>query len=280
VVVKPVDIAPGKNGAVLTLADGTQVVLDSLHNGVIANQKGGQVLLKEGKLAYEPDGSGEVAYNTMTTPKGRQFQVTLPDGTKVWLNAASAVTYPTVFTGKERVVKVTGEVYFEVTKNVKMPFRVNVNNKAEIEVLGTHFNVNGYADESKISTTLLEGSVRVTVNSAIRPVVTLKPGQQAQITNGISQAEGTGIKVIENADSEKILAWKNGLFNFNGASLQEVMRQLKRWYDIDVVYEKGIPNITFWGEITRGVSLNDLLIGLEKTGVHFRMEGRKLVVMP
>lgn len=269
IAVKPVVILPGKNGAVLTLADGRQVVLDSLGNGVVANQNGSQVLLKEGTLAYESAGAakGEVAYNTMTTPKGRQFKITLPDGTGVWLNAASSISYPTAFTGNERKVTVTGEVYFEVVKNPRMPFKVSVNNKAEVEVLGTHFNVNAYSNESAVKTTLLEGSVKVRYNNT----VILKPGQQA-----IGDSQLT----IANADVEQVMAWKNGLFNFEGASFKEIMQQLERWYNIEVVYEKGIPDIEFEGKMTRDVPLNDLLKMLERSDIHFRIEGQKLLVQP
>ncbi|SEW14918.1 FecR family protein [Chitinophaga arvensicola] len=267
------DIAPGKEGAVLTLADGSQVVLDSLGNGLVTTQNGTQVVLKSGQLSYDPTGtSGEaVAYNTIRIPKGRQFQLTLPDGSNVWLNAASSLRYPTAFTGKEREVEVTGEAYFEVTKNPSMPFKVNVNNKATIEVLGTHFNVNAYDNEVNIKTTLLEGSVKV--RKAAQSKV-LQPGQQAQIN------PGKDITVTNHADTEKVMAWKNGVFNFEGSSLEEIMRQLERWYDIEVVYEKGIPNIEFTGEMTKGISLKGVLIALEKSDVHFRLEGRKLIVLP
>jgi transmembrane sensor len=278
VVVKPVVIPPGKNGAVLTLADGKQVVLDSLGNGVVADQNGTQVLLKEGTLAYESTAAkGEVAYNTMTTPKGRQFKITLPDGTGVWLNAASSISYPTVFTGNERKVTVTGEVYFEVVKNPRMPFKVSVNNRAEIEVLGTHFNVNAYSNEPAVKTTLLEGSVKVvkreTANGKENAII-LKPGQQAALE------PHSPLTIDHSPDLEQVMAWKNGLFNFEGASFKEIMQQLERWYDIEVVYEKGIPDIEFEGKMTRDVPLNDLLKMLERSDIHFRIEGRKLIVRP
>ncbi|MEZ2443451.1 FecR family protein [Chitinophaga sp. RCC_12] len=275
---KPTDIAPGREGAILTLADGSRVALDSLHNGVIAKQNGTQLVLANGQLAYDPAGApnGEIVFNTMSTPKGRQFRVTLPDGTQVWLNAASSIRYPTLFSGQERKVAVTGEAYFEVAKNAAMPFRVSVNNKAEIEVLGTHFNVNAYENEQTIATTLLEGSVRVAAFSNGRQPgnVVLRPGQQAQIES----AAKTGIRVIENANTDKVMAWKNGIFYFDGVSFAEIMRQMERWYDIEVVYEKGVPDIAFEGEMTKDVSLNGLLVMLGRTGIHFRLEGRKLIV--
>lgn len=287
------EIRPGKDGAILTLADGTQVVLDSLGNGVIASQNGAKAVLKDGGLTYDPTGNttGETVYNTMSTPKGRQFHVTLPDGTQVWLNSASSISYPTVFAGGERMVSASGEAYFEVAKNAKMPFKVNVNNKAEVKVLGTHFNMNAYDNEESITTTLLEGSVTVTVASD-RPQAILKPGQQAQIFVGQKTRQGMSnkpadaatasgkIKVIDNADIDKVMAWKNGFFNFEGATLEEVMRQLERWYDIDVVYEKNIPDIEFGGKLTKDISLTGLLNALERSDVNFRIEGRKLTVLP
>lgn len=294
------EIAPGRNGAVLTLSDGSQVVLDSLGNGVVATQNGAQITLGGDQLVYgEATGkaTGSIAYNIMTTPKGRQFRLLLPDGTKVWLNAASSLKYPTAFAGKERKVEVTGEAYFEVAKDAKMPFRVNVNNKAEVEVLGTHFNVNAYTNEASINATLLEGSVSVTrytsanrnppVGQPAQPLsqVILKPGQQAQLENVLtgqgSQPAFPSIRVVNSADVDRVMAWKNGLFNFEGASLEEVMRQLERWYDIDVVYEKGVPDIRFVGKMKKNIPLKDLLEILERTRVHFRLENEKrLVVIP
>lgn len=272
---KAADIAPGRNGAVLTLADGSQVVLDSLGNGVIATQKGAKVLLTAGRLSYTPLQGDGVDYNRITTSKGRKFRLVLPDGTGVWLNAASSLRYPTAFTGKTRQVEISGEAYFEVAENANMPFHVNVNGNINIEVLGTHFNVNAYENEQHINTTLVQGRIKVSTATAAASVI-LEPGQQAQTGHRLAK----DIKVVSNADIEKTTAWKDGLFNFNGATLQEVMRQLERWYDIEVVYEKGTPNITFWGKMTKDISLNGLLIGLEQSGVHLRLEGRKLIVLP
>lgn len=289
VVAKTVDIAPGEDGAILTLSDGRQIVLDSLGNGVIALQNGSQAVIKNGELIYDltGDATGEIVYNTMSTPKRRQFRLLLPDGTKVWLNAASSISYPTVFTGKERRVEITGEAYFEVAKNIKMPFRASVKNKAEIEVLGTHFNVNAYENEASINTTLLEGSVVVSSDQQqkVKQTVVLKPGQQAQLTNvkyGSEKAATTktAIKIISDTDIEKVMAWRNGLFNFEDATLEEIMRQLERWYDIEVVYEKNVPNIALTGELTRGVTLKGLLPALGKMGVNYRLEGRKLTILP
>ncbi len=275
-----IDVAPGKEGAILTLDDGSTIVLDSLGNGLVTTQNGSKILLKNGQLIYNKDGSvnGQVAYNKMTTPKGRQFQLVLPDGSKAWLNAASSLRYPVVFTGNERKVEVTGEVYFEVAKNAKMPFRVKINDETEVEVIGTQFNVNCYKNEANINTTLLEGSVQI-MNGDEKAVI--KPGQQAQVGGQSQITNEHRIKIVNDVDVEKVMAWKNGVFNFQDATLEEVMRQLERWYDIDVKYEKGVPPLEFMGKMGRDLSLSEVLRGLEISEVHFRIEeGRKLVVTP
>jgi ferric-dicitrate binding protein FerR (iron transport regulator) len=213
-------------------------------------------------------------YNTMSTPKGRQYHLTLPDGTKVWLNAASSIKYPTAFSGNERSVQISGEAYFEVAKNSSQPFRVAVDNGMKIDVLGTSFNVNAYEDDDNSYTTLIDGAVRVTAAEAGNSMI-LKPAQQAV------QAPGSVLSVNSNVDVEKVMAWKNGVFNFENASLADVMKEIERWYDIDVVYKNGIPDIKFWGKITKDVSLSGILIALEKTKVHFKLENnRTLVVLP
>lgn len=265
------EIEPGRQGAILTLADGSEVLLDTANNGYIADQGGVRALLKDGRLAYNPQGTATAtgAYNTVTTPKGRQFSLILPDGSQVWLNAASSIRYPTVFTGNERNVEITGEVYFEVTAQRGMPLRVKINGGTDIEVLGTRFNVNAYQDEPTIKTTLLEGAVRV---NATKHKQMLKPGQQAQIsTSG-------NINVISNTDMEKVIAWKNGFFNFDGADLKTVMGQLERWYNIQVKYEGRIPGLKFEGELSRDLQLVQVLKILEKVEVKFRLEGSTLIV--
>lgn len=266
------DIAPGRQGAVLTLSNGTQVVLDSLGNGLVATQNGTQVVLRSGQLVYHSSQAAAPAYNTMSTPRGRQFQVTLPDGTQVWLNSASSITYPTVFAGRERKVAVKGEVYFEVVKDATRPFRVDVNGRETVEVLGTHFNVNAYDNESSLNTTLLEGAVRITLPTVAHTAeVILKPGQQARLAGRLS--------VKTDVDMDKVMAWKNGTFNFDGVNMEEAMRQLERWYDIEVVYENGVPEIPFAGEISRNVGLAGLLKLLGGTALKFRIEdGRKLII--
>ncbi|WP_165798547.1 FecR family protein [Chitinophaga costaii] len=264
-------IAPGKNGAVLTLANGQQLVLDSLHNGVIATQQGAKVLLQNGQLTYDPTGeTTDVAYNMIATPRGRQFQVTLPDGTKAWLNAASSIRYPTVFHTPERSVQITGEVYFEVAQNEKQPFSILINEDTKIEVLGTHFNVNAYADEKTVKTTLLEGAVKVSLHAAN---LVLKPGQQAQtLPNGL-------IKLLPNVDTEEAIAWKNGLFQLNSADVPAIMRQLSRWYDVEITYEDGIPNGHISGKVPRDMNLSEVLKVLELSGLHFKITGKNITVL-
>ena len=278
------DIAPGRNGAVLTLADGSKVQLDSMASGTITMEAGTRIQLENGKITYNKGANAtDIRYNTMTTPNGRQFTVVLPDGTKVWMNAASSLRYPTVFTGTERRVEITGEAYFEVAKNAAMPFRAVVNKSTEVEVLGTAFNINSYGDEKEIRATLVEGAVKVITDNYAENNISsriLKPGQQARISR--AETNRGMLTVTDNVDIGKVIAWKNGLFNFNGVKLEDAMKQLARWYDIEVVYEKGIPDIKpFYGEISRDVSLAGLLKGLDGAGVHFRIEeGRKLVINP
>lgn len=275
---KHMDIMPGQAGAVLTLADGSEVLLDTVRNGVVARQGNAEVKVINGVLYYEGN-AATVLYNTMHTPRGRKYRITLPDGTLVWLNAASSIRYPTMFADHERKVEVTGEVYLEVAKQTdpangkRVPFLVSINNKATVEVLGTHFNIKAYEEESSINTTLLEGKVKVTGKNNEEAV--LAPGQQAQIT----QQGNEVIRIVKAADVEQVIAWKNDLFNFEGASLEEAMHQLERWYDISVSYENGIPDVKLRGEMTQGVKLNELLIALEQLGLHYKLEGSKLLIL-
>ncbi len=270
VALSPANIQPGKDGAILTLENGSQVLLDTVQNGVVALQGGATAIVKNGTLVYEKNNETEAVYNTMSTPKGRQYKMQLADGTMVWLNSASSIKYPVIFNKEERYVEVSGEVYFEVAKNKKQPFKVNVSNRMNVEVLGTHFNINAYDNEPDINATLLEGSVKVADKNNN---VILKPGQQALLNNRPE------IIVRKAVDLDQIMAWKNGLFNFEGLSFEEAMNQLERWYNIQVVYEKNVPDIRFGGKLQRSLSLNDLLDILEKTGVKFKLEeGRKLLV--
>ncbi|PWV45404.1 FecR family protein [Chitinophaga sp. S165] len=268
------DISPASNKATLKLADGSTVTLDSAGRQVL-QQGGATVQQSGGQIVYVVKNNNEpLRYNTLTTPRGGQFKVKLPDGTDVWLNAASSLRYPTVFSGGERRVEVTGEAYFEVASLAEKPFRVSVNGQTEIEVLGTHFNVNAYLNERSLQTTLLEGSVRVKQGNE---KIILQPGQQARV--GQQDNTTQQLTLVKDPDIEKVMAWRHGVFNFDGATLEEVMKQLERWYDIDIVYEKGIPDIRFGGELNKNINLQDLLVILEKTEVHFRLEGgRKLIV--
>ncbi|SHN39602.1 FecR family protein [Chitinophaga sp. CF418] len=266
------DATPGVTGAVLTLDDGSQVVLDSTGNGVIANQNGTKVLLRKGQLDYESGSpSAGISYNTMTTPRGRQFKLVLPDGTKVWLNAASSLKYPTAFTGNERKVEITGEAYLEVAQNADKPFILSAANNVTVKVLGTSFNVNAYADENAVHTMLVSGSVQVAAINGDAPV-TLQPGKQAIIQ------KRSGKLSIQPADEEQVLAWKNGYFYFDRADIQTIMRQISRWYDVEVEY-KEIPDKKFSGTIPRNVNASQVFKILELTGnVHFNIEGNKVTV--
>ncbi|MET0465008.1 MAG: FecR domain-containing protein [Chitinophagaceae bacterium] len=267
-------IEAGKDGAILTLADGRTMILDSLGNGVLTTQSGSAVVLENGQLSYNKNDHAvtEMAFNTITTPKGRQFRLQLEDGTRVWLNAASSLKYPAAFTGSDRRVEITGEAYFEVAKDQRRPFHVKLTDDTEIEVLGTQFNVNSYSNEASINTTLLEGSVQIN-NRNGKTVIT--PGQQAQVFAGAD-----AVKVLNAVNTGRITAWKDGVFNFENASLFEVMRQLERWYDIEVEYDKGVQNYEFFGKMGRDLSLQDVLRGLEMNEVNFKVEGRKIVVTP
>jgi transmembrane sensor len=250
-------------------------------NGVVANQSGSSVTLNDGKLEYEKSGVGSlepgVKYNTLTTPRGRQFQLVLPDGSKVWLNAASSITYPTVFAANERKVKIIGEVYFEVFKDQSKTFVVDVDGKQTVEVLGTHFNINSYTDEDAIRTTLLEGKVKVSATGSRLPTIDsrlLSPGQQASLQHD-------QLTTSNNVDLDQTMAWKNGTFSFRDADLPAVMRQLARWYNVDVEYRGAIPKDRFDGDIGNTLTLDQVLKGLAKTRIHYQIEqGNKLIILP
>lgn len=267
------DAKPGTQGAILTLSNGQNVVLDSQRSGLVAQQGSANVVLANGRLSYEKNRNTEeiIGYNTMSTPRGKEYQLTLPDGTKVWLNAASSIKYPVAFKGMERRVEVTGEAYFEVAQDKAKPFYVDFA-KGEVKVLGTHFNINAYSDEPAANTTLLEGKIAVTAKGKQAVV---NPGEQASVNNS------TGMLATESrVDLDQVMAWKNGTFEFDRTGLQAVMRQLSRWYDVDIVYEGKVPDIRFWGEIKRDLNLSEVLAVLSKMGVHFRLEDKKLIVMP
>jgi len=268
------DIAPGKDGAVLTLSNGQQIVLDNAANGQLAIQGNVAVTKENGQLLYEnKQASTEktVVYNTLSTPRGRQFELTLPDGTSVWLNAGSSITYPTSFSGQTRSVTTTGEVYFEVAKNPAQPFHVTVRD-IDITVLGTHFNINAYDNEGSIKTTLLEGSVKISKGGQAS---LLKPGQQAIVSN----ANNT-ITINDDADTELTMAWKNGFTSFKSADLKMIMRQVERWYDVDVSFEGNIPVRTFTADVARTAPVSEILKILEESKIHYRIEGKKIIIIP
>ena len=277
------DIAPGGNKAVLTLSDGSQVVLDDKGLGAITEQSGMVITKKaDGEIVYRSKSSehidfkGDPPHNTVSTPAGGQFQVVLPDGTKAWLNAASQITFPVKFTKGERKVKIAGEVYFEVANNKRLPFRVLAANQT-IEVLGTHFDVMAYEDEPNIKTTLLEGSVKVTYKGMSK---VLEPGQQSRAGKGSSLD-------VSFVNTEDAVAWKNGYFMFNNESLESIMRKVSKWYNVDVHYEGRRGNLNFGGMVSRSKNIGEVLKIMELTGkVKFKLipagnggEKRRLVVM-
>lgn len=275
------DIAPGGNKAILTLADGSSIVLDSASNGTIGQQGNIKVQkLDNGLLTYTINGkqvteSDEAFYNIISTPRGGQYHVILADGTTVWLNAASSIRFPVAFTGTERKVEITGEAYFEVAKNKAIPFKVKTAS-SEIEVLGTHFNVNAYNDEATQKITLLEGKVKISVPALAgnQSPKFLRPGQQAGIN------KGGKINVIDNADTEESVAWMHGHFQFKSADLKTILRQIARWYDVDVEY-KGNANLHFTGQLAKNENVSKVFEKLVLTGeVHFKIDGKRIIVSP
>ncbi len=261
------DIAAGKEGAILTLDDGRQVVLDNIQEGIVAKEGGATATVVNGSLQYKGN-AGSTMYNTMRTPKGRQYKLSLPDGSKVWLNAASSIRFPVAFNTHERKVEITGEVYLEVVPKAKQPFVVNIDQRVQVEVLGTSFNVNAYENENSIITTLIDGAVRV--KNKENETKILSPGQQAAIAKTIT---------VSSANIEGATAWMNGSFYFTHTNFSEVMRQIERWYDVEVVYEKGVPDIQLFGGVKRNLSLEGIIRGLRDMGVNLRLEeGRKLIV--
>jgi ferric-dicitrate binding protein FerR (iron transport regulator) len=269
------DVSPGGNKAVLTLSNGTKILLGNAANGTLAQQGNTKIIkLNNGQLSYSTstqssaDKDVVMQYNTLTTPRGGQYHVTLPDGTQVWLNAASSLHYPTTFLGKERKVEITGEAYFEVAHNADKPFKVEVNGM-QIEVLGTHFNINAYSDEPVMRTTLLQGSIKFISGNDTR---LLSPGQQIQV-----QPNGQ-IKRIKDADIEQTIAWKNGAFSFHNTSIYEIMRQISRWYNVDVNFNDSLK-LRLNGSIEREVKVSEVFKMIELTGeVKFNIEGRRITV--
>ena len=279
-VVAATDAQPGSNRAILTLSNGQQIDLDNSNNGVVASQGNMNVTkLADGQLAYDKASDERLAamlFNTLNTPRAGQFSLTLPDGSRVWLNNASSIRYPVSFTGATREVELTGEAYFEIAKDASHPFRVAVHKgdqTSTVEVLGTSFNVMAYDDETAERTTLVEGSVRFVHGDAS---AFLKPEEQSVLD------EKGSIKTLNHVNIAEITAWKNGYFHFDHSSLEATMRQLARWYDVDVQYEGKIEDQHFvgMGKIQRNLPLSDVLKGLESEYVHFQLVGRKLKVKP
>jgi len=279
-------IMPGSDKAILTLSDGTVIVLDSTSNGTLALQGNSKVIKLNDQVVYNNNQQAgtaiETTYNTLSTPRGGQYMLTLEDGTKVWLNAASSIKYPSAFNAGERTVELTGEAYFEVAKSPAKPFKVSVQGM-EIQVLGTHFNVMAYSDEAAVKTTLLEGSVKVsgtqprTINSSLRGTKqkpqTLLPGQQAQ------HNKAGELKIMNDVDLEQVVAWKNGYFQFNRDGIEVIMKQIARWYDVEISYEGKIAAREFGGKISRNSDIREILKVLELSNVHFRIEGKRIIVM-
>lgn len=263
-----IDLPPGSDQGILTLTDGSQIVLGSVSTGMLARQ--GNTLIQkieDGLVAYTgEDASLEPGLNTLTVPSGGKYSLVLPDGSRVWLNAESSINFPTAFSGRKRSVKISGEVYFDVAKDPARPFIVQVGNNRQIRVLGTQFNVNAYSDEEEITTTLLEGSVEILPGGNAGLAVRLKPGEQAAFS------ETGQISVRHGVNTDEIVAWKNGMFHFEKADIQSVMRQISRWYNVEVVYEGPLPNRSFSGKIDRQSNASEALDILRFTGLNFRID--------
>jgi ferric-dicitrate binding protein FerR (iron transport regulator) len=265
-------IKPGRNTAQLKLSDGSVIDLDQVNAGLISTLGRTRISKdRAGAIIYANNSRAvEDAKNTISVPVGGNYKVILPDGTAVWLNASSSLSYPLAFTGETRRVSLQGEAYFEVAKNPRMPFVVQVN-KMQVTVLGTHFNVNAYTEHAAVQTTLVEGSVRLSQGAK---QVTLKPGEQGNV-----DTESSEIRVAQ-ANTNKVLAWKNGYFMFQDDDIQDIMQQIARWYDLEVEYRGKPSNSRFGGIYSRNKDINELLKGLELTGlVHFKIEGRRVIVM-
>ncbi|MEP7143694.1 MAG: FecR domain-containing protein [Ferruginibacter sp.] len=262
--------APVKSKAILTLADGSKVELDSISNGTLAQQGNVRVVKQaDGQITYTGTGSEEL-FNTLNVPRGSKVvTIKLSDGTIVWLNSESSLRYPASFTGKERKVEITGEAYFEVAHDPSVPFIVK-KDAMEIKVLGTHFNINTYEEERINKVTLLEGSIKIAINNHARLI---KPGQQAQVNDEI--------KLVDGINTEEVMAWKNGLFQFGEkADLNIIMRKIARWYDVTVDYEGGVADQRFGGEIPMNSNLSQVLEILRTSGVKFTIDGKKVIVKP
>ncbi|NQV75056.1 MAG: FecR family protein [Bacteroidetes bacterium] len=271
-------ITPGYDKAILTLSDGTEIILEHAKNGILANQAGVSIQkTSDGELLYSfsnsantvtPKTKENVIYNKIETPIGGKYQVNLPDGSKVWLNSSSSLRFSALFNGDAREVELSGEAYFDVSKNKSKPFRVITKDQI-VEVLGTQFNINSYSDEGPIKTTLIEGSVKIIYKDK---VVLLSPGQQFQPKELVAA-------VVE-ADTEEVVAWKDGYFVFKNEDIRSIMRKLSRWYNVEVSYSGNIPEVGFGGNISRSKDISEVLDVLQLTNaIHFKVEGRRFTVM-
>jgi len=297
----PATVLPGGNKASLTLSNGSVINLVNAVDGKVAEEGNSRIIKRaNGELSYEPANDNKaltaVAMNTLSTPRGGQYKLVLPDGSKVWLNAASSITYPTQFAANERQVTITGEAYFEVAQahqkdagKERLPFIVTVQSPAgrklaQVHVLGTTFNIMAYADEGAIKTTLLKGKVKVAVPAAApgknEHVRLLTPGQQAQVPQTTGAAGNDSIRVIHLEDMETAFAWTNGFIPLKNSDLPSIMRALSRWYDIEVVYQGKIPDYTFGGSIPRTENFSSVLKILEYQGVHCKLQEHTLIVLP
>lgn len=286
-------IVPGSNKAILTLGDGKTIALATVQNGNLADQGYTQVTKTEGRLIYtkKPDSDGSLTskdiYNTVTTPRGGEYQITLPDGSKVWLNAASSLRFPIAFAGNERIVELTGEAYFEVnpqeqivvkgknaqnSKKSKTPFIVKINtpagNKNEVEVLGTHFNVMAYTDESAIKTTLVEGKVKVTSGNSIQ---TIRPGEQARLSEGNIS--------VKNVEATDVVSWTSGFIPVAGPDVEYTMRQIARWYDVQIIYEGKRPEGSFEGKLPRAASIENVIKLLNINNIKARLNEKERTII-
>ena len=277
------DIAAGSNKAILTLASGQQISLGDSARGPLTVEGNMQVIqLDSGQLAYVNAGKAAenaAGYNTLATPRGGQYKVTLPDGTRVWLNSASRLRYPTAFTGAMRKVELSGEAYFEVAKNSRQPFTVAAAGMA-VNVLGTDFNLNAYNDEDSIRTTLVDGAVRLVYSG---DALEIRPGEQGSLAldgkQGSRTRDGKRM-VVSHPDVQEVLAWKNGEFIFYSQPIQVIMRQVSRWYDVDIEYRGAPPTTLFTGDIARASKASALLDMLETVGdVHFEIGEHKIIVL-
>lgn len=269
---KQTDVGPGSFKAKLQLADGTSIVLDSAVLGELAREGNTTIIHKDGQLVYNEDGAeGEVVYNTVSTSRGETYSLTLADGSVVYLNSASSVRFPVAFSGTERRIEITGEAYFKVAKNVDEPFIVSINGM-DVQALGTEFNINAYPDESFKKTTLIEGSVKVSMKGDPQ-IEILKPGQQTKLN-------GTDLSVISNVNIEEVIAWKEGVFHFESADLESILREFSRWYDVDVMFEGEIPKERFFVIMSRKSSLSSVLKALQANDIKFRIESNRLIVQP